>query len=189
MIAYTFLALLLVAAAEPSHPLPGCLVTQQLTARLSQLRLAQWQDWTPTVLAKTWPDSLEAWGRDYPTNVVVGYRRPGRLIAGQVECGEAYLFDTPSSPSGDRLREVSLSHAELSRAEALVAANLLIRAVDPPSDAGAAQIACIDCGDPGEELASRQWTREGETNMLQVFLRPGVRSFVVALVWSRRSGP
>jgi hypothetical protein len=186
MIAYTFLAVLLATAAEPSHSLPGCLETPALTARLSLLRAAQWQDWSPAVLANTWPQRLEVSARDYPTNIVVGYRRPGRLIEGRVECGETYLFDIPSSPSGDRLREVFLSQAQLSRAEALSAAGLLIQAVDPPSDAGAAQVVCFDCGDPGEELTSRQWIREGEKNMLQVHLHPGVGSFVVDLIWSRR---
>ena len=112
----------------------------------------------------------EVSARDYPTNIVVGYRRPGRLIEGRLECGDISSLDIPSSPSGDRLREVFLSHAQPSRAEALSAAGLLIQAVDPPSDAAAAQVVCIDCGDPGEELTSRQWIREGETNMLQMHL-------------------
>ena len=180
------LALSLMAPEEPAHPLAGCFQPQELASRLAQLRALRWGNWTPAMLAKTWPTGLEAAARDHETNVVVGYRRPGRLIEGHVECGELYLFETPSSPGGERLREVTFSHAELSRPEALASARLFIQAVAPPPDGGPAQTICIDCGDPGEQILSRRWTLEGETSMLQIYLRPGVRSFVVAVTWSQR---
>jgi hypothetical protein len=183
MITWAILAATLLAGAEePSSPLPGCLEPQELVTRVIQLRETKWRSWTPIVLANTWRQGLEATARAPRTNEAVGYRRPGRLIHGHLECGEHYLFEAPSSGG---LREVSFSHAELSRSEAVATANLLIKAVDPPPDAGPAQKLCIDCGDPGDQLASRQWTHEGETNMLEVYLRPEVSAFVIALTWSR----
>src|SRR5262249_14931121 len=108
--------------------------------------------------------------------------RRGRVIQGRLECGEEYLFESAGS---DGLREVLFTHSELTRAEALKTADLMIRAVEPPPDAGAPHKICIDCGDPGEQLAAREWTHEGETNILEVYLRSGEGTFVVAVTWWR----
>jgi hypothetical protein len=110
------------------------------------------------------------------------------MIEAKLECGETFLFHPPSSPSGDRLREYSVSHAESTRSEAQAVAQVLRKAVGVPPGAKPAEVICIDCGDPGETLVSGQWVQDDETNVVQIYLRPGVGTWVVQLVWSRRRG-
>jgi hypothetical protein len=173
------------AGSQPADLLPGCRPAPDLAARVAELRQADWSTWTRKTLAEKWPEGLEFTGRDYDTNEVVGFRRSGRVIEGRLECGERYLFAAPVAGKGDWLREFTLNHAEVDRSQALAVASLLAEAVGAPDDAEPAVTVCIHCADPGEEILSRQWEDNGETSRLQVYLRQGVRSFVVTVVWSR----
>src|ERR1700704_3482118 len=89
------LAAILSAVDEPSRPLAGCLQPAQLRLRVAKLRAAKWSEWRRKTLQTTWPEALEFTGRDYYTNDVVGFRRAGRIINGNLECGEDYVFETP----------------------------------------------------------------------------------------------
>jgi hypothetical protein len=127
--------------------------------------------------------------RDFETNEVIWFRRSGRLIDGRLECGETYRFFPPVAGGGDTLREFWLSHAEVRREDAFSVARHIERLIAPPPDAGRAQRICIDCGDPGDEIVSRQWSlrRElrTESNMLQIYLHQGVGTHVLDLTWVR----
>jgi hypothetical protein len=114
------------------------------------------------------------------------FRRPGRVINGILECGERYEFTAPGSRVGERLREFSLRHAELTESAALSVARQLTELAGPPDNAEPYETLCIDCGDRGRLLVGRRWTVDNQVNRLEVYLQEGTGTFVIALTWSQR---
>ena len=185
MLAELTLAVATLLQPDQIRPLLGCRAPSNLQARISVLRAADWRTWTRATLGKTWPEALDFTTRDPDTKEWIEYRRSGRVIEGRLECGENYLFEAPTARTVDHLREYSLYHAELTRPAALAVARLLIEAVGPPPKTDRAQTICMDCGDD-EVLDNSQWNSDGQVHLLQVHLRQGVQSFIVALSWLRR---
>jgi hypothetical protein len=187
------LALVTLAASlilqETAQPLAGCHSVPDLLGRVRVVKAADWNRWSRADLGRAWPDHLEFMQRDFATNEVIWFRRTGRLIDGRLECGETYRFFPPVAGSGDTLREFWLSHAEPRREDALSVAHQIERLIGPPPDAGRAQRICVDCGDPGDEVVSRQWLLRRElrieSNMLQIYVRQGARTHVLDLTWVR----
>jgi hypothetical protein len=174
----------LATAEVEATPLPGCLSRAELVSRIVSLRDSDWNRWSRKRVADTWPRALGEFGREYRTNEVISLRRSGRLIEGSLECAEDYLFDLGEARDG--LEQITFTHAEGSRGEALAVAQSLIAVIGPPPDAGPTNMVCIHCADPGETLTDRQWRVRQQLHTLRAFLREGARTFVVTLEWARR---